>query len=125
MKHSGGNDYLYGASRFFCSCGYGDDRTNRSHLLSHSYSRDGSHSAVRLHDRFQTIGDHVAPQLREITPLDRYVPPPCNNHQDEYGKGTNPSDGICLLGATIRHLLQQAQQCPKAIICKDVTLVML
>jgi DNA mismatch repair protein MSH5 len=36
---------------------------------------------------------------------------------DEYGKGTNPGDGLGLLGASIKSLLERGGECPKAVIC--------
>jgi DNA mismatch repair protein MSH5 len=35
---------------------------------------------------------------------------------DEFGKGTSSTDGVSLLGATIRHLLARGQQCPRTLL---------
>jgi DNA mismatch repair protein MSH5 len=35
---------------------------------------------------------------------------------DEFGKGTSSTDGVSLLGATIRHLLARGQECPRTLL---------
>lgn len=35
---------------------------------------------------------------------------------DEFGKGTSSTDGVSLLGATIRHLLARGQECPRTML---------
>jgi DNA mismatch repair protein MSH5 len=35
---------------------------------------------------------------------------------DEFGKGTSTTDGVSLLGATIRHLLARGQECPRTLL---------
>jgi DNA mismatch repair protein MSH5 len=35
---------------------------------------------------------------------------------DEFGKGTSSTDGVALLGATIRHLLARGQECPRTLL---------
>ena len=40
---------------------------------------------------------------------------------DEFGKGTNPVDGFCLVSSVIKYLLGKGNECPKAILCKELS----
>ncbi|KAE8220381.1 hypothetical protein CF319_g6078 [Tilletia indica] len=67
------------------------------------------HSVSRLQSSFLLDVSQVGFALRQCTPRSLVL-------FDEIGKGTDATDGAALFAATIRHLLERPEGCPKTVV---------
>lgn len=59
--------------------------------------------------------------LQQMAMMLRYATPRSLCLIDEFGKGTNAQDGICLLYACLQHFLEKGSSCPKVLTCTHYT----
>ena len=59
--------------------------------------------------------------LQQMAMMLRFATPRSLCLIDEFGKGTNAQDGICLLYACLQHFLERGASCPKTLTCTHYT----